>query len=423
MSVARYEDIVAGPLAKFLSLSKSIGGDVAQQTVFVENAFKAQLAFITTASTASQPAPDVLQQLLQPTSQQILAAQEFREKHRSSNFVNHLAAISESIVALGWVCISPTPAVHVKEMHDAGRFYTDRVLKEKKGLTDKSSEDHREWVRTWLEVLEELRKYVKDIHTTGLVWGGKKGAAGPLPPPPPPPADVFSPLPDIDDGKDRSALFAEINQGEGITRSLKKVTSDMQTHKNPTLRQGPTPFVKANMSEKPSITKVAIKESEPVFKRDGKKWIIEHQKNNSTLKVQDVEMNNVVYMFKCENSTLVVNGKLNSIVMDSCKKCSLVFDSVVSSCEFVNCQSVKMQVLGTVPTISIDKTDGCQMFLGSQSADTVQIVSAKSSEMNVVLLDHVSDRDGDMVELPIPEQFITLISGKTLKTTPIENRG
>ncbi|XP_026482116.1 adenylyl cyclase-associated protein 1-like [Ctenocephalides felis] len=234
---------------------------------------------------------------------------------------------------------------------------------------------------------------------------------------------MFSPLPDIDDGKDRSALFAEINQGEGITRSLKKVTSDMQTHKNPTLRQGPTPFVKANMSEKPSITKVAIKESEPVFKRDGKKWIIEHQKNNSTLKVQDVEMNNVVYMFKCENSTLVVNGKLNSIVMDSCKKCSLVFDSVVSSCEFVNCQSVKMQVLGTVPTISIDKTDGCQMFLGSQSADTVQIVSAKSSEMNVVLLDHVSDRDGDMVELPIPEQFITLISGKTLKTTPIENRG
>ncbi|XP_026482114.1 adenylyl cyclase-associated protein 1-like [Ctenocephalides felis] len=72
MSVARYEDIVAGPLAKFLSLSKSIGGDVAQQTVFVENAFKAQLAFITTASTASQPAPDVLQQLLQPTSQQVM---------------------------------------------------------------------------------------------------------------------------------------------------------------------------------------------------------------------------------------------------------------------------------------------------------------------------------------------------------------
>lgn len=50
-----------------------------------------------------------------------------------------------------------------------------------------------------------------------------------------------------------------------------------------------------------------------------------------------------------------------------------------------------------MPTISIDKTDGCQMFLGAQSADCVQIVSAKSSEMNVVLVDNVSDRDGDMV--------------------------
>lgn len=35
---------------------------------------------------------------------------------------------------------------------------------------------------------------------------------------------------------DRSALFAEINKGSGITSKLKKVTADMQTHKNPNLR-------------------------------------------------------------------------------------------------------------------------------------------------------------------------------------------
>lgn len=35
---------------------------------------------------------------------------------------------------------------------------------------------------------------------------------------------------------DRAALFAEINAGEEITRRLKKVTPDMQTHKNPALR-------------------------------------------------------------------------------------------------------------------------------------------------------------------------------------------
>jgi adenylyl cyclase-associated protein len=42
------------------------------------------------------------------------------------------------------------------------------------------------------------------------------------------------------------------------------------------------------------------------------------------------------------------------------------------------------QVLGKVPTISIDKTDGCQMYLNKESCD-VTIVSSKSSEMNVML--------------------------------------
>lgn len=29
---------------------------------------------------------------------------------------------------------------------------------------------HVEWVRAWLGLLEEVRKYVVDFHTTGLVW-------------------------------------------------------------------------------------------------------------------------------------------------------------------------------------------------------------------------------------------------------------
>lgn len=78
-------------------------------------------------------------------------------------------------------------------------------------------------------------------------------------------------------------------------------------------------------------------------------------------------------------------------MLDSCKKTSVVLDSVVSSVEFVNCQSVQMQVLTKVPTISIDKTDGCQIYLNAGSLD-VSIVSAKSSEMNVLV-----PKDGDYV--------------------------
>jgi adenylyl cyclase-associated protein len=147
-------------------------------------------------------------------------------------------------------------------------------------------------------------------------------------------------------GDDRSALFAEINKGADITKSLKKVSSDMQTHKNPNLRTGPAPY-KGPAPFKPAIAAKpgsAPADKPPVFNRDGKKWIIEYQKNNPNLLVENAEMNNVVYMFKSEKSTLTVKGKINSIVIDSCKKCCVVFDNLVSSVEFVNCQSVQMQV-------------------------------------------------------------------------------
>lgn len=179
---------------------------------------------------------------------------------------------------------------------------------------------------------------------------------------------------------------------------------------------GPAPAVIGN-SPGVSAPKPVV-EKPPVFARDGKKWLVEYQKNNTNLVVDGAEMNNVVYIFKCVNSTITVKNKINSIVMDSCKKSSVVFESLVSSAEFINCQSVQMQVLGKVPTITIDKTDGCQMYLSKDSL-TTEIVTSKSSELNVM----VPKADGDYSEYPIPEQFKTKIGPNGLDTVVIEASG
>ncbi|CAF4794217.1 unnamed protein product [Pieris macdunnoughi] len=77
------------------------------------------------------------------------------------------------------------------------------------------------------------------------------------------------------------------------------------------------------------------------------------------------------------------------------------------------------KVLGKVPTISIDKTDGCQIYLSKDSLD-VEIVSSKSSEMNVL----VPQANGDFTEHPIPEQYKTVLNKPSgLTTTPVENKG
>ncbi|KAF2882039.1 hypothetical protein ILUMI_24139 [Ignelater luminosus] len=426
MSVPGFQDVLQGPFATYLVVSQQIGGDVATHSALVERAFQAQLQYLILASQSKAPTQAEQIHLLQPTSQHISAIQDFREKNRTSPYFNHLSAISESIPALGWVTVSPAPSPYVKEMNDAGQFYTNRVLKDWKEKDKK----HVDWVKAWVQTLSELQAYVKQYHTTGLVWAGKgapmAGAGVPPPPPPgcpPPPPTLLGDIAGLDANNDRSALFAQINQGENITKNLKKVTADMQTHKNPTLRTGPAPFIPPQQtavtaSKFAPVTAPAPIDKQPVFTRDGKKWLIEYQKGNHNLLVENAEMNNVVYLFKCTDSTVVVKGKINSITLDSCKKTSLVFDSVVAAIEFINCQSVQMQVFGKVPTISVDKTDGCQMYLSPESMD-VEVISSKSSEMNVL----VPKPNGDYTEYPVPEQYKTTVTPSGLNTIVVESKG
>merc|ERR1711962_524206 len=91
------------------------------------------------------------------TSDKISEIQAFREKSRRSDFFNHLSAISESVSALGWVVVAPTPAPYIKEMNDAGQFYTNRVLKDWK----EKDANHVAWVKAWIATLTELQGYVK----------------------------------------------------------------------------------------------------------------------------------------------------------------------------------------------------------------------------------------------------------------------
>ena len=87
----------------------------------------------------------------------------------------------------------------------------------------------------------------------------------------------------------------------------------------------------------------------------------------------------------------------------------------MSGVEVTNCQSVQVQCLGSVPIIMVDKTDGCQMFLSKQSLNT-EIVSAKCSEMNVMV-----PSGDEFREMPVPEQFKSVIRGTSVITSPAES--
>lgn len=244
-------------------------------------------------------------------------------------------------------------------------------------------------------------------------------AGGPPPPPPgPAPKITADDAPSSGSGASdaRAGLFAELSKGGAITSGLKKVDKSQMTHKNPALRgssvvpaaateskpaasaapkfgaaakvgtfgakprmraachcskadPGPLPkfFPPCPVPPAPPLPHSCLlplpppQPKDPVFELSGKKWVIEHQKNNKSLVIDDCNIKQTVYIYKCENTTIQINGKVNGITLDGCKKTAVVFENCVASFEMVNCQSCQVQVTGAVPTVAIEKTDGAQV--------------------------------------------------------------
>ncbi|NXC79429.1 CAP2 protein, partial [Cercotrichas coryphoeus] len=406
--VEAFDRLLNGSVAEFLRYSKILEGDVKTHAEMVRAAFQAQRSFLVLASQCQEP--QEVRKVTWSFKRQLCLGACF-------HFYKHGA--------------SPKPGPYVKEMNDAATFYTNRVLKDYKN----SDTRHVDWVKSYLNIWSELQAYIKEHHTTGLTWSKTGPVASSMsmrsvltsgsclsPPPPPPPPPGPPPIFDTESAKDegtaaRSALFAQLNQGEAITKGLRHVSDDQKTHKNPSLRaQGP-PVRSPTKSHTPSPTSPKNSPQQnhaPVLELEGKKWRVEYQEDKNDLVINNTELKQVAYIFKCNKSTLQIKGKINSITIDNCKKFGLVFDNVVGIVEVINSRDIQIQVMGKVPTISINKTEGCHIYLSEESLDC-EIVSAKSSEMNILI-----PQDGDYKEFPVPEQFKTAWDGSKLVTEPAE---
>jgi adenylyl cyclase-associated protein len=160
---------------------------------------------------------------------------------------------------------------------------------------------HQVWVQSWLQLLVDLQAYVKQFHTTGLAWNPKGGKfdgnsqvkpaippkpvtsskANPPPPPPMPTFDLFAqdgtnPVKAESPADIQAKLKQELTKGMDITKSLKKVSDDQKTHKNPALRAGSTVPVTAPSaaSARSTPSNSAASAKPPKLELNDKKWSI-----------------------------------------------------------------------------------------------------------------------------------------------------
>ncbi|EME26997.1 Adenylyl cyclase-associated protein [Galdieria sulphuraria] len=242
--------------------------------------------------------------------------------------------------------------------------------------------------------------------------------APPPPGPPPPPLTKASAGQESSESSTHSALFAAINAaGTDITKNLKRVSKPEKQQDEAS--QESKDSTQAKVTSKPkAVSKTSQPSGEPkCYLKDGKTWNIEYQNSNYNIQVEVADKKHSVYIYRCIDSVVKVIGKCNSITIDSCNKCGVVFESALSTCTVVNCNSVQLQVEKQAPSVAIDKTDGANIFIPSNIVSETQVVTAKSSSINVT----VTNEEEDPVEFPLPEQFINRYVGGRWTTEPVRH--
>ncbi|CAI4978392.1 AVN_HP_G0025800.mRNA.1.CDS.1 [Saccharomyces cerevisiae] len=253
-------------------------------------------------------------------------------------------------------------------------------------------------------------------------------APAPPPPPPAPPASVFeisndTPATSSDANKGGiGAVFAELNQGENITKGLKKVDKSQQTHKNPELRQSSTVSSTGSKSGPPPRPKKpsTLKTKKPPRKElVGNKWFIENYENETESLVIDANKDESIFIGKCSQVLVQIKGKVNAISLSETESCSVVLDSSISGMDVIKSNKFGIQVNHSLPQISIDKSDGGNIYLSKESLNT-EIYTSCSTAINVNL---PIGEDDDYVEFPIPEQMKHSFADGKFKSAVFEHAG
>ncbi|KAJ3175031.1 F-actin-capping protein subunit alpha, partial [Gaertneriomyces sp. JEL0708] len=316
------------------------------------------------------------------------------------------------------------------------------VLTEAKSKSGKEQEDLQSFAQTFKALLQKQTQFVNEYFKMGLDWNPKGNAlsswsgsasSGAVPPPPPGAPDAPA-APSFTTQASNAvsnaagavaggmgAVFSQLStMGDGVTGGLRKVTSDMKT-KNRPKDEVAAPIVPkstpAASAPKPASTQP--KKEARTYQNKGT-WFVEYY-TGGEVTIENLELKESVYILGCSNTTVRVPVKCKSIQVDSCKRTNIDMKAVVSTFEVVNSDRIHVYINELVPSVALDKTDGSSIHLVTReaAAKPPQIVTSKISECNLVVPGKTDD--DDPIEIPIPEQFITLFQDGRIKTESVAN--
>lgn len=160
------------------------------------------------------------------------------------------------------------------------------------------------------------------------------------------------------------------------------------------------------VKDKESVARDVIPEGEPVLELKGDAWNVEYQSQKKLLELPPTTFRESLVIRNCYGSTIKVDTKVKAVLMDRCVKTNVILSSVVSLMEVIDCEKLKLQVLGSAQSLTIDKSEGIDVFLSKESKG-IMIATSKSGTMNVNFpSSETADGEEEVwVERPLPEQY------------------
>jgi adenylyl cyclase-associated protein len=150
------------------------------------------------------------------------------------------------------------------------------------------------------------------------------------------------------------------------------------------------------------------------YREKERKWVILNQvkkgmsKNDKivhTIHVFDSKQK--VFISDCHDVSIHLQGyKIKAILIDHCSDLNVIFDTVISSCDVVNCQRIAVQTIGVCPSFAVDKTDDMKVWLTKESMSLSNFVTSKSTGVIVSVPRGDSEDDCDRKEVSLPEQYV-----------------
>jgi len=427
-SVQAYDEYVNSYVQPLVESCNGFDGKLKNVGQLILDAWDSIRTIIVLASMSKKPSGDVSQALKPHLEKTQTAIKTINSLRMHRDYDRHYKGIVEMVLCCSWVVMSASksqkPSVFIKETLGASEFWLNRIRKD-----FKNDEKHTAFCNKVKAASVQLSNYVEKYHKTELSWNPQGntlektvaavGNNSPASAPPPPKPSVV-----VGGG---SSFMSELAKkktadGDSAATGLKKVSRDQQTWRKeysasdakPVVVKKKNPFV---LPTKKPAGGGAGKVGTPVFEYQtrGFRWAIEHQteqsakeNHNGMITVTIKDPKEQVYLYKCTGITVKIEGKFKAVVMETCKKCNVVFETVISSVEVVNSDKVQLQTSGICPVFTIDKTHGCLIWLSEKSKSVSSFVTSQSSEMNI------SFPDGDeQKEVPIPQQFVhQLLNGK-----------